>query len=72
MEVLNTAPGPVPNSKPAGVSEWVHSMVGQSKTMQCLLYGVQNPDAGKWKVEGKGKWEYQASEDMGGKTVMGK
>jgi hypothetical protein len=83
-ETLNAAPESVPNAKPAGVSEWVHNMVGQSKTMQCLLYGVQNPiekpgllskikgDAEKWKVEGKGKWEYASEEGLGRKSVMGK
>lgn len=41
--LVKTASETVPNAKPAGVSEWMHSMIGQSKTMQCLLYGVQNP-----------------------------
>jgi hypothetical protein len=84
IETLNTALESVPNAKPAGVSEWVHSMVGQNKTMQCLLYGVQNPvdkpgllskikeDAEKWKVEGKGKWEYASEEGGDGKSLMGK
>lgn len=57
-------------------------MVGQNKTMQGLLYGVQNPsenpsllsklkgNSGKRKVEEKSKWDYGSCSDMNAEFVI--
>lgn len=74
----------IPNPRPHYVSDWVHNMVGQSKMLQGLLYGIQNPDdrpgllgklkgnSGKRKGKQKDKWGYGGESDGDGKAVAGK
>ncbi|TID15190.1 hypothetical protein E2P81_ATG08263 [Venturia nashicola] len=42
-EKLNTKTDTIPNPRPHNVSDWVHNVVSDSKMLQAVLYGVQNP-----------------------------